>query len=155
MALIRSLRCERLASNKENLRLINSFYSTRNNNVAEALLNEAYKEDESGVVAYYVVKTYYTSSHIYGMLQNMAECLGYDQDVCSMLQNEEYEKVSYRRQLKDNYAFKYGQAALYELYGWLLLNGKLENEYVGTFRTPLVRIDPSFPIVLQKCGGEQ
>lgn len=95
-------------------------------------------------------KTYYTSNQIYGMLQNMAECLGYDQDVCSMLQNEEYEKVSYRRQLKDNYAFKYGQAALYELYGWLLLNGKLENEYVGTFRTPLVRIDPSFPIVLQK-----
>ena len=98
----------------------------------------------------YCYKTYYTSSHIYGMLQNMAECLGYDQDVCSMLQNEEYEKVSYRRQLKDKYAFKYGQAALYELYGWLLLNGKLENEYVGTFRTPLVRIDPSFPIVLQK-----
>lgn len=98
----------------------------------------------------YCHKTYYTSSHIYGMLQNMAECLGYDQDVCSMLQNEEYEKVSYRRRLKDKYAFKYGQAALYELYGWLLLNGKLENEYVGTFRTPLVRIDPSFPIVLQK-----
>lgn len=98
----------------------------------------------------YCHKTYYTSSQIYGMLQNLAECLGYDQDVCSMLQNEEYEKVSYRRQLKDNYAFKYGQAALYELYGWLLLNGKLENEYVGTFRTPLVRIDPSFPIVLQK-----
>lgn len=98
----------------------------------------------------YCHKTYYTSSQIYGMLQNMAECLDYDQDVCSMLQNEEYEKVSYRRQLKDNYAFKYGQAALYELYGWLLLNGKLENEYVGTFRTPLVRIDPSFPIVLQK-----
>ena len=95
-------------------------------------------------------ETYYTSNQIYGMLQNMAECLGYDQDVCSMLQNEEDEKVSYRRQLKDNYAFKYGQAALYELYGLLLLNGKLENEYVGTFRTPLVRIDPSFPIVLQK-----
>lgn len=56
MALIRSLHCERLASNEENLRLIDSFYSTRNNNVAEALLNEAYQEDESGVVAYYVVK---------------------------------------------------------------------------------------------------
>lgn len=52
MALIRSLHCERLASNEENLRLIDSFYSTRNNNVAEALLNEAYQEDESGVVAY-------------------------------------------------------------------------------------------------------
>lgn len=56
MALIRSLRCERLASNEENLRLIDSFYSTRNNNVADALLNEAYQEGESGVVAYYVVK---------------------------------------------------------------------------------------------------
>ena len=56
MALIRSLRCERLASNEENLRLIDSFYSTRNNNVADALLNEAYQEDESGVVASYVVK---------------------------------------------------------------------------------------------------
>lgn len=56
MALIRSLHCERLASNEENLRLIDSFYSARNNNVAEALLNEAYQEDESGVIAYYVVK---------------------------------------------------------------------------------------------------
>ena len=56
MALLRSLRCERLASNEENIRLIDSFYSTRNNNVADALLNEAYQEDESGVVAYYVVK---------------------------------------------------------------------------------------------------
>lgn len=39
---------------------------------------------------------------------------------------------------------------MYELYGWTLLNGNLGNEYVGTFRTPLVRIDPSFPIVPQK-----
>lgn len=95
-------------------------------------------------------EAYYTSSQIYGMLQNMAECLGYDQDVCSMLQNAEDEKVSYRRQIKNKYAFKYGQAALYELYGWLLLNGKLDNEYVGTFRTLLVKIDPSFPKVPQK-----
>lgn len=95
-------------------------------------------------------ETYYTSSQIYGMLQNMAEHLGYDQEACAMLQNAEDEKVSYRRQLKNNYAFKYGQAALYELYGWLLLNGKLGHEYVGTFRTPLVIIDPSFPKVPQK-----
>lgn len=56
MALINSLCCERLSSDEENFRLIDSFYSVRNNNVAEALLNEAYQEDESGVVAYYVVK---------------------------------------------------------------------------------------------------
>lgn len=55
-ALICSLRCERLSSNSKNLRLIDKFYSARNNNVAAALLNEAYQEDESGVIAYYVVK---------------------------------------------------------------------------------------------------
>lgn len=54
-------------------------------------------------------ETYYTSSQIYGMLQNMAERLGYNQDVCSMLQNEENEKVSYRRRLKDNYALNMGR----------------------------------------------
>lgn len=43
MALINSLRCERLSSNEENFRLIGSFYSVRNNNVAEALLNELIK----------------------------------------------------------------------------------------------------------------
>lgn len=59
IALIDSLHCERLSANEKNLRLIDSFYSTRNNNVAEALLNEAYQEDESGVVAYYVVKDAY------------------------------------------------------------------------------------------------
>ena len=37
MALINSLRCERLSSNEENLRLIDSFYSVRNNNVAEPI----------------------------------------------------------------------------------------------------------------------
>ena len=113
-----------------------------------------YDYDKSYIRPLFILDYYheanYTSSQIYGMLQNMAERLGYDQDVCSMLQNVEHEKVSYRRQFKNNYAFKYGQAALYELYGWSLLNGNLGNEYVGTFRTPLVRIDPSFPIVPQK-----
>ena len=56
MALINSLRCERLSSNEENFRLIDSFYSVHNDNVAKALRNEAYQEDESGIVAYYVVK---------------------------------------------------------------------------------------------------
>lgn len=56
LALIDTLSCERLSSHVENLRLIDSFYSSRNNNVAEALLNEAYHEDEEGVVAYYIIK---------------------------------------------------------------------------------------------------
>lgn len=56
LAIINSLTCERLSSRKENMRLIDSFYSSRNNNVAEALLNEAFQEDEEGVVAYYIIK---------------------------------------------------------------------------------------------------
>ena len=46
LSLIDTLSCERLSSHAENLRLIDSFHSSRNNNVAEALLNEAYREDE-------------------------------------------------------------------------------------------------------------
>lgn len=56
LSLIDTLSCERLSSHAENLRLIDSFHSSRNNNVAEALLNEAYREDEEGVVAYYIIK---------------------------------------------------------------------------------------------------
>ena len=54
--LINSLSCERLSSDENNLRLIDSFYNARNNNIAEALLNDAYSEDETGVIAYYLVK---------------------------------------------------------------------------------------------------
>lgn len=43
MALINSLRCERLSSNEENFRLIDSFYSAHNDNVAKALRDEAYQ----------------------------------------------------------------------------------------------------------------
>lgn len=39
MTLINSLRCERLSSNEENFRLIESFYSVHNDNVAKALRN--------------------------------------------------------------------------------------------------------------------
>ena len=56
LSLINSLTCERLSFHGENIRLIDSFYSSRNNNVAEALLNEAFQEDEEGVIAYYIVK---------------------------------------------------------------------------------------------------
>lgn len=56
LKLINSLRCERLSSCEDNLRLVEGFYSQKNNNVAEVLLNDAYREDEDGSVAYYVIK---------------------------------------------------------------------------------------------------
>lgn len=52
-----TLRCERLSSKENNLREISSFYNTRNSCIVDALLNEAYEEDENGVVAYYLVKS--------------------------------------------------------------------------------------------------
>lgn len=54
--IIASLQCERLASNENNLRLIDSFYNSRNVNLTDALLNEAYQEDENGQIAYYLIK---------------------------------------------------------------------------------------------------
>lgn len=50
-----TLRCERLSSKENNLREISTFYNTRNSCIVDALLNEAYEEDENGVVAYYLV----------------------------------------------------------------------------------------------------
>lgn len=56
LALIHSLHCERLSSNEENIRLIDSFCNARNDNIAQTLRDEAYEQDESGAVAFYVVK---------------------------------------------------------------------------------------------------
>lgn len=53
---IASLTCERLSSNSDNIRDIEDFYNLTNNGIAETLKNEAYAEDESGAIAYYIVK---------------------------------------------------------------------------------------------------
>ena len=53
---IDSLSCERLSSNDVNFRLVDEFFNSRNTSISETLQNEAYQEDETGKVAYYVVK---------------------------------------------------------------------------------------------------
>lgn len=55
-SIIDSLTCERLSDNPENLRIVDQFFSHRNDNIAHSLRNEAYEEDENGIIAYYVVK---------------------------------------------------------------------------------------------------
>lgn len=55
-AIIDSLRCERLSRNQDNIRLVEDFINGRNDSIAQTLRNEAFKEDEDNVVAYYVVK---------------------------------------------------------------------------------------------------
>lgn len=55
-AKIDSLYCERLSSNDANFRLVDEFFNSRNTSISDTLQNEAYQEDETGKVAYFVVK---------------------------------------------------------------------------------------------------
>ncbi len=57
LAVLRTLRCERLSSDVQNIRLVNSFENYKNPQIAVTLKNEAFTEDEKNIVAYYVVKS--------------------------------------------------------------------------------------------------
>lgn len=54
--ILESLVCERLSHNPNNMRAISSFFNSKNENLAERLLNEAYSEDERNKTAYYLIK---------------------------------------------------------------------------------------------------
>ena len=56
LALLDSLRCERLSSNPSNMRLVDNFFNRRNPSLEHTLQNEAMEEDEEGSIAYYVIK---------------------------------------------------------------------------------------------------
>ena len=73
--------------------------------------------------------------------------MGYDKGLYKELQDKEYNETRYRKSLKCTYSHKYGRHALMELYGWMILNGYIKSEYKNTFRTSIVDIDPSSPII--------
>lgn len=54
---IDSLVCERLSASDQNLRLVDGFFNRRNDSLATVIKNEAFADDESGRMAYYVVKS--------------------------------------------------------------------------------------------------
>lgn len=56
LSVLESLQCQRLSSDSSNMYLVESFYNETNDTIAQTLKNEAYEEDESKSVAYYVVK---------------------------------------------------------------------------------------------------
>lgn len=56
LAILNTLCCERLSSKEENLRLIEDFTNYKNSNIVDVLQGDAYTEDESGSIAYYLVK---------------------------------------------------------------------------------------------------
>jgi len=56
LSILESLVCQRLSSDSNNMRLVDSFSNHINDAIAQTLKNEAYEEDESNSTAYYVVK---------------------------------------------------------------------------------------------------
>ncbi|MDE6523820.1 MAG: hypothetical protein K2L17_13470, partial [Muribaculaceae bacterium] len=56
IAILESLKCERLSSNENNMRLVDNFFNRRNASLECTLKNEAMNEDEEGSVAYYLIK---------------------------------------------------------------------------------------------------
>ena len=54
--LLNSLKCQRLKDDGRTFDLVESFSNSINDDIAHTLRNEAYEEDESNIVAYYVVK---------------------------------------------------------------------------------------------------
>jgi predicted house-cleaning noncanonical NTP pyrophosphatase (MazG superfamily) len=56
LAILESLECQRLSSDYSNMYLVDSFSNDINDDIAQTLRNEAFAEDESNSIAYYVVK---------------------------------------------------------------------------------------------------
>ena len=55
-AILEGLTCERLSSNTDNMRLVDTFFNRRNPSLVQTLQNEAMEEDLEGRVAYYIIK---------------------------------------------------------------------------------------------------
>ena len=54
--LLGSLKCQRLKDDDKNFDLVGNFSNNINDDIAHTLRNEAFEEDESNIVAYYIVK---------------------------------------------------------------------------------------------------
>ena len=54
--LLSSLTCQRLKDDGNNFDLVGNFSNSINDDIAHTLRNEAFEEDESNIVAYYIVK---------------------------------------------------------------------------------------------------
>ena len=56
LSILESFVCQRLSSESVNMRLVDNFSNHINDAIAQTLKNEAFEEDESNSIAYYVVK---------------------------------------------------------------------------------------------------
>ena len=90
------------------------------------------------------------SEEVHGMLLKRVLDYGYDEDIYAEIQKKEDEEVKYRQSLRLGYGEKLGRSAVMELYGWLIVNGRLKGEYKNTLRSDIIEIDPSFPRIREK-----
>ena len=90
------------------------------------------------------------SEEVHGMLLKRVLDYGYDEDVYAKIQKKEDNEVKYRQSLRLGYGEKLGRSAVMELYGWLIVNGRLKGEYKNTLRADIIEIDPSFPNIHEK-----
>ena len=63
LMILESLNCQRLSSDSDNMYLVDSFSNDINDDIAQTLRNEAFAEDESNSIAYYVVKRCFYHHH--------------------------------------------------------------------------------------------
>ena len=90
------------------------------------------------------------SDEVHGMLLKRVLDYGYDEEAYAEIQKKEDKEVKYRHEYRLSYGEKLGRSAVKELYGWLMINGKLKGEYKGTYRSNVVEIDVSFPKIPKK-----
>lgn len=92
-----------------------------------------------------IIDEAYTREEVFGMLQARCQKNGCDETICGQLGKDAYEKAQYRSNQRKTYGYKHGRFAASELYGWLIVNGRLRPAYRNTYRVEFMDIDPSMP----------
>ena len=93
----------------------------------------------------YKSKSPYTSDDLWFMIAGRMKEKGYNDEVYAQRESELSDNRRYWQETVRNMPCKQRDSTQKELVGWLLLNGYIEPEYKGTFRTMEVDIDPSYP----------
>lgn len=93
----------------------------------------------------YRKKSLYTSENLWFMIAKRMTDYGFKDEVYAQKQNELSDHRRFLQSAVSQMPLKHRDSVQKELVGWLLLNGLIEPEYKGTFRTNEITIDPSYP----------
>lgn len=87
----------------------------------------------------------YTSNDLLLMVVSRMMANGFNNEVYVQKKREMSDNHRFLQEGVSQMPFKHRDSVQKELVGWLLLNGCIEPEYKGTFRTTEITIDPSYP----------